>query len=455
MISTTRSSGVGIGGQPRASRRLAGSDRPTPNYVSHTTPLTVAAELGVVGLAALRLAARGRRAPARGGEPAASGRSGWRSARPCSRCSCTPCSTAASSRTRSPGSCSRWPRAGSSGRTRRTARARPRAGRGGRAPDERAAGSAALGALGLLGCCSRWCRHAARARLDPWPFRPATVDPQACWRRWCGPPARSGTWASPAPPLRRGAAVRRRGADPVARATGRAGGGVVLVLAVALLLARPRPSSSSACATPPSRGSSPTTRPTRSSSAASSAGRRQPLRARLPALGPRALLHVRRQRVRAGARARGGAAALRLLPRARRSPRPPGGWCPRRSTTTGCSCCSYARGAAAASRSGRRSRGGSPWARCSCCNPIAVRSAWFGQNDAPSLLLMVLAFALVTRARSAGPPRPRRRRAAEAVRARRAAVPGADAVKRAPTARAASAPALVFAAVLRAACCRS
>src|SRR5215217_388741 len=43
--------GVGIGGQPRASRRLAGSRRPTPNFVSHTTPLTVFAELGVVGLA--------------------------------------------------------------------------------------------------------------------------------------------------------------------------------------------------------------------------------------------------------------------------------------------------------------------------------------------------------------------------------------------------------------------
>jgi uncharacterized membrane protein len=32
-------------------------------------------------------------------------------------------------------------------------------------------------------------------------------------------------------------------------------------------------------------------------------------------------------------------------------------------------------------------------------NPIAVRSAWFGQNDAPSLLLVVLAFALVSRQR--------------------------------------------------------
>jgi O-antigen ligase len=42
--------GVGIGGQPRASRRIAHSDRPTVNFVSHTTPLTVFAELGVIGL---------------------------------------------------------------------------------------------------------------------------------------------------------------------------------------------------------------------------------------------------------------------------------------------------------------------------------------------------------------------------------------------------------------------
>ena len=42
---------MGIGGQPQASRALSGSERPTPNFVSHTTPLTVAAELGLVGLA--------------------------------------------------------------------------------------------------------------------------------------------------------------------------------------------------------------------------------------------------------------------------------------------------------------------------------------------------------------------------------------------------------------------
>lgn len=33
------------------------------------------------------------------------------------------------------------------------------------------------------------------------------------------------------------------------------------------------------------------------------------------------------------------------------------------------------------------------------CNPIAVRSAWFGQNDAPSLLLLLASFALVSRRR--------------------------------------------------------
>jgi O-antigen ligase len=43
--------GVGIAGQPRASRVLLGSDRPTANFVSHTTPLTVAAELGLIGAA--------------------------------------------------------------------------------------------------------------------------------------------------------------------------------------------------------------------------------------------------------------------------------------------------------------------------------------------------------------------------------------------------------------------
>ncbi|HEV3376552.1 MAG TPA: O-antigen ligase family protein [Thermoleophilaceae bacterium] len=42
--------GVGVGGQPGASRELADSTQPTPTFVSHTTPLTVAAELGLIGL---------------------------------------------------------------------------------------------------------------------------------------------------------------------------------------------------------------------------------------------------------------------------------------------------------------------------------------------------------------------------------------------------------------------
>ena len=79
--------GVGIGGQAPASRRLAGEereDRPTANFVSHTTPLTVAAELGADRAGPLRLADRGRR---RGRSPGWRGwtaRSGSRSAPPSS-----------------------------------------------------------------------------------------------------------------------------------------------------------------------------------------------------------------------------------------------------------------------------------------------------------------------------------------------------------------------------------
>jgi O-antigen ligase len=44
--------GAGIGAQPKASRDEPGGRRQTSRNASHTTPLTVAAELGVVGLAA-------------------------------------------------------------------------------------------------------------------------------------------------------------------------------------------------------------------------------------------------------------------------------------------------------------------------------------------------------------------------------------------------------------------
>ena len=66
--------GVGIGGPAAApAASWPGSDRPTPNFVSHTTPLTVAAELGVVGAAAVRLAAGRRRAADRAGAAARPG----------------------------------------------------------------------------------------------------------------------------------------------------------------------------------------------------------------------------------------------------------------------------------------------------------------------------------------------------------------------------------------------
>jgi Kef-type K+ transport system membrane component KefB len=42
--------GVGIGAQPSESRERSERFGPTSNFVSHTTPLTVAAELGVIGL---------------------------------------------------------------------------------------------------------------------------------------------------------------------------------------------------------------------------------------------------------------------------------------------------------------------------------------------------------------------------------------------------------------------
>jgi O-antigen ligase len=42
--------GVGLGGQPRESQKLADRAGPMQNFVSHTTPLTVAAELGLIGV---------------------------------------------------------------------------------------------------------------------------------------------------------------------------------------------------------------------------------------------------------------------------------------------------------------------------------------------------------------------------------------------------------------------
>jgi O-antigen ligase len=43
--------GAGIGAQPRASQQLSHRYAQPAHFVSHTTPLTIAAELGIVGLA--------------------------------------------------------------------------------------------------------------------------------------------------------------------------------------------------------------------------------------------------------------------------------------------------------------------------------------------------------------------------------------------------------------------
>ena len=42
--------GVGLGSQPRASQAVSKNGGPPSLFVSHTTPLTIAAELGIVGL---------------------------------------------------------------------------------------------------------------------------------------------------------------------------------------------------------------------------------------------------------------------------------------------------------------------------------------------------------------------------------------------------------------------
>ena len=91
--------GVGLGAQPRASQQLSERGGPPALYVSHTTPLTVAAELGVIGLLLYLLVLAGEAyalfaciAPTRSSRSVSA---------PCSlACSCTRSRTAASSRTR-------------------------------------------------------------------------------------------------------------------------------------------------------------------------------------------------------------------------------------------------------------------------------------------------------------------------------------------------------------------
>ncbi len=92
--------GVGIGGQPIESQRLADRLAPARTFVSHTTPLTVAAELGTIGVLLYVGLLAGSAVDTLGGAAATSRRSGFRSRRSSSRSSCTRSRTAASSRIR-------------------------------------------------------------------------------------------------------------------------------------------------------------------------------------------------------------------------------------------------------------------------------------------------------------------------------------------------------------------
>ena len=244
---------------------------------------------------------------------------------------------------------------------------------------------------------------------DPWRFLPPSVDPQgllasagAGGGRGMGRGHRPGGGvrgrAGSAGPLalfllarRRPAALPaldRRGAGPVRRA--------------APERARP-PSCSSGCATPPRPGSSPTTRPTRSSWAATCCST-STTRTATTTASPGSSASTP-----ATAACRSGCASAR--------------WPSSTSPTSRAACWSAAPwrllpdpfddfrllvllstlALLSASRcsSEARSRWRLALGAVLVCNPIAVRSAWFGQNDAPSLLLLVLAFALVTRRRFA------------------------------------------------------
>ena len=89
--------GVGLGAQPVASQARSKQGGSPTRFVSHTTPLTVAAELGVIGLAAY-LALLGGSAAVIEQVRRTTRRSGSAWERCCSRSSCIRSPTAGSSR---------------------------------------------------------------------------------------------------------------------------------------------------------------------------------------------------------------------------------------------------------------------------------------------------------------------------------------------------------------------
>ena len=255
--------GVGIGGQPRASRRLAGSERPTPNFVSHTTPLTVFAELGVIGLVLYAWLLAGgawlivqvwRRDETLGPR-----------ARDCLRRAVR----ARALLQRLPRGPAHVARDRDSGRLLLAAGGEAKAGAEGGDRVTQREGWILTGVLFVLVAITL-----PELGSDPWHFRPAHVDPQgplaplvrAAGEEWDVGIARAAAFGAA---LLCGAFARLP-ARTTAWQRSRAGPASRWCSPSACCSPRRPPSSSSACATPRPRGSSPTTRPTRRSWAASS-----------------------------------------------------------------------------------------------------------------------------------------------------------------------------------------
>ena len=98
-----RSRGWGSGAFPREYRRAENASDERATSASHTIPITVAAEQGLIGLAAYVALLAARAVAAARGDRAGRARSrrrAWRSPPRSRRCSCTRCSTRRSSRTR-------------------------------------------------------------------------------------------------------------------------------------------------------------------------------------------------------------------------------------------------------------------------------------------------------------------------------------------------------------------
>ncbi len=236
--------GVGLGGQARIARDLAGSDRPTPLFVSHTTPLTVPRSWALIGLLLYAwLMVGGTRAIVDVGPSRASARPGARRvlARAVrarlllQRLPRGPDHLARARRRRPAG----WRRTRRASRPRRSGRRRRRAAAASVVSQRTSVDAWLLGAARASSSRSSRSRCRSSAPIPGASGRRRSTR-RASWRRSCAPRARSGTSASraPAPSSRRCCC----GAAAIPLLLGRRWPrltGPLLVLAVGLLLMLP------------------------------------------------------------------------------------------------------------------------------------------------------------------------------------------------------------------------